>query len=141
MSQKLAAEIAKITELPASQIEGMLSAPKDPKLGDLAFPCFLLAKSWSKNPAECAEKLAADLELPEEINSAQAAGPYLNFFIDRTQHTSATIQKILKEQLDYGKNLENQKQTILVEYSSPNIAKPFHIGHLRTTIILSLIHI
>lgn len=140
MSKELAAEIAKIAELPAPQVENMLSAPKDPKMGDLSFPCFVLAKSWGKNPAECAEKLAADLKLPEEIESAKATGPYLNFFIDRAQHTSSTIQKILQEKLDYGKNTANKNKTIIVEYSSPNIAKPFHIGHLRTTIIGLALH-
>lgn len=135
MSENLVKEIARITASEESLISKNLTATKDSKLGDLALPCFIFAKALKLSPPEIAKKLAAELKLPADISKVEAVGPYLNFFLNRSTAAKNILSEIFSKKEDFGKKSEFADKTILVEYSSPNIAKPFHIGHLRTTII------
>jgi arginyl-tRNA synthetase len=133
MKTALISQIAEATKLPVDVIEKNLTPTKDTKHGDFAFPCFLLAKDWGAPPPECAKRLAQSLVLPSGFSKAECMGPYLNFFLDRAEFISKTTQEVLTKGATFGK--ADNTSTIVIDFSAPNIAKPFHIGHLRTTII------
>lgn len=124
----------KISEISKDEIINSIEVPPTYDLGDFAFPTFPLAKVFRKNPAVIAEELkdSIDSELFEKI---ETKGAYLNFFIDKGQLAKTVIQESLEKKEDFGKVNIGQDKNVIVEYSSPNIAKPFHIGHIRTTII------
>ena len=127
--------LVKQTKLSAERLDQVLEVPKDPTLGDYAFPCFPLAKEQKKAPHIIAQELAQTKKLPPGILKLHAVGPYLNIFIDSLATAHETLATILKQKETYGQGKAAQKETILIECSSPNIAKPFGIGHLRSTII------
>ncbi|MSS75279.1 arginine--tRNA ligase [Candidatus Pacearchaeota archaeon] len=127
--------LVKQTKLSAERLDQVLEVPKDPTLGAYAFPCFSLAKEQKKAPHVIAQELAQTKKLPPGILKLQAVGPYLNIFIDMLTTAHETLATILKQKEKYGQGKAAQKETILIECSSPNIAKPFGIGHLRSTII------
>jgi arginyl-tRNA synthetase len=133
MKESLISALHAATNLPLDVIEKNLGPTKDTKLGDFAFPCFLLAKEWGAPPPECAKKLQTSVQLPAGFSKAEAVGPYLNFFYDR----GASITRITEETLAGGEayGAQRRQETIVVDFSGPNISKPFHVGHLRTTII------
>ncbi|MDD6735623.1 MAG: arginine--tRNA ligase [Clostridiales bacterium] len=128
-------KIAETAELEREQIEKAVEIPPEQRLGDLAFPCFVLAKKLRMAPPMIAKNLAEKFAEDKHIAKAEAVGGYLNFFYNRTEFTESVINEVLEKGEDYGKASIGTGKTVLVEYSSPNIAKPFHIGHLFSTAI------
>ena len=134
--QEITKELKKLKELKKTDIA--LEVPKDKSLGDYAFPCFILAKTLKKNPAEIAEglaeKLHAAVEKNKSISEVKNIGPYLNFFVSSDVLAEDTLKKILKEKDSYGKG-SKEKDRVMVEYSQVNTHKAFHVGHLRGTLL------
>ena len=132
--KRIAKLLSKEVELEVNDLEQLIEIPPRAEMGDYAFPCFQLAKVMKKAPnmisAELKEKL--DTEGFEKIENL---GPYVNFFVDKGAFSKDTIEKILTEGDEYGASNVGEGKTVCVEYSSPNIAKPFHVGHLFTTAI------
>lgn len=131
----IAEKIAKAVDLGREEIQGYLEIPPNPEMGDYAFPCFRLAKTLKKSPQEIATEIKEKIEFGAEITDIKNAGGYLNFYVDKVLLAQTVLTEIDEKQEKYGSSSIGNGQTILVEYSSPNIAKPFHIGHLRNTII------
>lgn len=134
--KEIANSISKIIQIDINELTNYIEIPKDSNMGDYAFPCFRLAKELRKAPPVIANEIKEKIELNNEvIKKVEVAGGYLNFFINNQKLTEEVLTEIDKQKENYGKSNIGEGKTILVEYSSPNIAKPFHIGHLRTTLI------
>ncbi len=131
----IALAISAATGMNEAELVSYIEIPPDSSMGDYAFPCFRLAKAMRKAPAAIAAELKDKLALPAGITRAEAAGGYLNFFEDRAGAAAATIMRTLNEGDNYGHSSEGQGRNVCVEFSSINIAKPFHIGHLPSTAI------
>lgn len=120
--------------LDTTAICGVFEAPPDPKMGDLAFPCFRLSKLLRQPPVKIAAQLAQMLQV-SGISRIETVGGYLNFFFDNTAMVERVLNRIFTEKEQYGGSNIGEGKTIVLDYSSPNVAKPFHIGHLGTTVI------
>ncbi len=132
---EIANYIANAISLPIDEIESFIETPKDKNNGDYAFPCFRLAKQLKKAPPAIAEEIKQKIQIDEKyISKVEIAGGYLNFYINKKLQVEELLKAFVENQ-EYGKSKFGEGKNIIVEYSSPNIAKPFHIGHLRTTLI------
>ena len=133
---EISAKIAEITGLDQEQVYKLIEIPPQVEMGDFAFPCFVLAKTLRKAPPMIASDIAGDERLASlGALTAKNVGPYVNFFIDRSYYATNTVDTILDAGDKYGSDNEGEGKNVIVEYSSPNIAKPFHVGHAFTTII------
>ena len=128
-------KLTQITELERSVISASVEVPPEEKLGDLAFPCFPLAKVMRKAPPLIAQELAQKFDGDTVLDRCEAVGGYVNFFFNRSEFIADTINAINKAGESWGSSDIGNGKTALVEYSSPNIAKPFHIGHLFSTAV------
>lgn len=130
----IANKISSVLNIGQEDVMRLLEIPPRPEMGDYAFPCFSLAKTLRKAPNAIASELKDQLEI-KEVERIEVLGPYLNFFLDKTEFLSGAVSEILEKGEAYGRTETGEGKTVIVEYSSPNIAKPFHVGHLFTTVI------
>lgn len=133
--EQIAKAIAEAAGRERAEIVPLIDIPPDTAMGDFAFPCFKLSKELKKSPNLIAEQLALEVKLPSGISSAQAKGPYLNFFADKSVYAGEVLREALDKGESYGAENIGGGKNVCIDYSSINIAKPFHIGHLSTTAI------
>ena len=131
----IATEIAKILKMDVKEIEKSIEKPKGTGNGDYAFPCFRLAKELRKAPPMIADDIKSQIVLDKNlIENIEVVGGYINFFVNKENLTIEVLQDISKTGT-YGKSEIGKGKNVVIDYSAPNIAKPFHIGHLRSTVI------
>nr|MCR5135258.1 arginine--tRNA ligase [Clostridiales bacterium] len=133
-------------ELAKEELMELLEVPADESMGDYALPCFKLARVLRKAPpmiaADIADKLNAQVESDPAgvIAKVVQVNAYVNMFLSREKVAADVVDEILEKKEDFGKSDIGGNKTVIVEYSSPNIAKPFHIGHIRSTVIGNAIY-
>ncbi|MBS3098596.1 arginine--tRNA ligase [Candidatus Pacearchaeota archaeon] len=132
MKQTIVQTLIALTNLNKQEIENLIEIPPSPDLGDYAFPCFVLAKQLKKNPNEIAQELSKKIS-PQGLEKVEAKGPYINFFLDKTNLANETLNKIKKEKNKYGS--QKIKSLVLIETPGPNTNKPLHLGHVRNIIL------
>ena len=121
--------------LTAEEIIEMIEVPADSKNGDFAFPCFRLAKAMRKAPQMIAADIATAIEAESIFEKVEQVNAYVNMFIYKDVFVRNVVSEVASRGSEYGKSDVGEGKKVIVEFSSPNIAKPFHIGHIRSTVI------
>lgn len=132
----IGSKIAETINIEAEKISMYIEIPKDKNMGDYAFPCFKLAKELRKSPQLIASDIKERIKVDDSIiEKIEIVGGYLNFYSNKITLVKNVLSEIENKKEEYGKSDIGEGKTVLIDYSAPNIAKPFHVGHLRTTLI------
>lgn len=122
-------------ELTKEEVSSLIEIPPNQDMGDYAVPCFKFAKKYRKSPAIIAQEIAQKIGNINEFEKIQSEGPYVNFFVNKSFFAKNILTEVDEKKETYGTSNIGEGKTVIVEFSSPNIAKPFHIGHIRSTVI------
>lgn len=132
--KEIANKIGRLVEMEQEKIMELIEIPPQSNMGDYAFPCFQFSRIFRKAPNMIAADLAGKLTPDHIVERVEAVGGYLNFFVNKAEFVKAVLTEVNAKGKDYGASTEGNGKTVLVEFSSPNIAKPFHVGHLVNTL-------
>ena len=139
--KEIAKIIGSIVKIDDKEIKKMVEKPANNEMGDFSFPCFKLAKELKKSPMIIAQEICEKMKLDAEVfENIEIVNGYINFFVNKERIIKEVLEEVSNKKEEYGKSTLGAGQNIIVEYSSPNIAKPFHIGHLRNTVIGSSLY-
>ena len=132
---EIANKISKITNIDINEIVSYIEIPPNTDMGDYAFPCFRLAKELKKAPVQIAQDIKDKYEIDDIIEKVDVVNGYLNFYTNKSKFVENILKEVNNKGEEYGTSNVGKGKTVVIDYSAPNIAKPFHIGHLRTTVI------
>lgn len=132
---EIAKKICGLVDMEFDKVLGLIEIPPQSNMGDYAFPCFQLAKVMRKSPNMIAAELSGKVQADNVVEKAEAAGGYLNFFINKGEYIKQTVAEVLTEGEKFGSSEEGKGKNVIVEFSSVNVAKPFHVGHLFNTML------
>ena len=133
--EEIVLQVSKAAEMSSDEVRALIETPPRAEMGDYALPCFALAKVFRKAPNMIAEELSGQIATGDRISEVRVAGPYLNFFVPKANLVEETFSAILEQGADYGRGDRGVGKTVVIDFSHPNIAKPFGIHHLRSTVI------